>query len=294
MHRLLQNLKIHLEYAGFRTVAAIVRLLPVGVASNASAWVWRQVAPFTPRHKRALAAIGGAFPDKDQAWRRARIHEMWDNLGRVFAESFHLERIIAEDRVVYDYDPEIPALVGETPRFVATAPHLGNWETGATVGPELGAAVCGIYQRVHNPLINEYIHSLRLPLYQAGLFAKRADAGRKVIGAMRAGASLVTMGDLRDWGGPSVPFFGKPAPSNTFPALMARMFNAPLLAGVVVRAPEGNDKVRFRVTVVPIPVPRTSDRDADVLAATAALQQQFEAFVREHPGQWMWAHRRWG
>jgi Kdo2-lipid IVA lauroyltransferase/acyltransferase len=42
-----------------------------------------------------------------------------------------------------------------------------------------------------------------------------------------------------------------------------------------------------------VPVPETNDREADALVATAALQAQLEAFIREAPGQWMWAHRRW-
>jgi Kdo2-lipid IVA lauroyltransferase/acyltransferase len=51
---------------------------------------------------------------------------------------------------------------------------------------------------------------------------------------------------------------------------------------------------RFSLKVVPIPVPMTDDSEADVRAATAAVQAQFEAFIREAPEQWMWAHNRWG
>jgi KDO2-lipid IV(A) lauroyltransferase len=135
---------------------------------------------------------------------------------------------------------------------------------------------------------------MRAPLYPAGIFPKQNDAARQVISAMRGGATLTTMGDLREWTGPSVDFFGRPAPSNTFPALMARTFSVPLFAGFVARVPKDGSNVRFRARMVEIPVPHTDDRDADVLAATAALQKQFEAFIREYPGQWMWAHRRWG
>jgi KDO2-lipid IV(A) lauroyltransferase len=42
-----------------------------------------------------------------------------------------------------------------------------------------------------------------------------------------------------------------------------------------------------------VDVPVTGDREADIVAATANVQAQFEAFLRLAPEQWMWAHRRW-
>ena len=95
--------------------------------------------------------------------------------------------------------------------------------------------------------------------------------------------------DLRDDRGPSVPFFGHPARSNVFPALLARTTGLPLYAGAAFRLPD----VHFRIRAVRIPIPETDDREADAVAATAALQAQFEAFIREAPEQWMWGHRKW-
>ena len=86
-----------------------------------------------------------------------------------------------------------------------------------------------------------------------------------------------------------VPFFGREAWSNPFPALIARSQGLPLYAARVRRLPDQ----RFSLRIEPVEVPNTGDRDADVRAATANLQLQFEAFVREAPEQWMWAHRRW-
>jgi KDO2-lipid IV(A) lauroyltransferase len=45
--------------------------------------------------------------------------------------------------------------------------------------------------------------------------------------------------------------------------------------------------------IEPVDVPRGDNRDADVLATTAAIQSRFEQFIRDTPEQWMWAHRRW-
>jgi KDO2-lipid IV(A) lauroyltransferase len=40
-------------------------------------------------------------------------------------------------------------------------------------------------------------------------------------------------------------------------------------------------------------VPRSANQADDVKWITAAMQQQFEAWIREAPEQWMWSNRRW-
>jgi KDO2-lipid IV(A) lauroyltransferase len=107
---------------------------------------------------------------------------------------------------------------------------------------------------------------------------------------VRDGGVLATMADLRDRKGVMVPFFGRMAPTSTFPALVARMTGAPLFAVEIVRRPG----VRFVIALRAIEVPRTAERQADIEAATASLHAAFEDFIRRNPEQWMWAHRRWG
>ena len=88
------------------------------------------------------------------------------------------------------------------------------------------------------------------------------------------------MADLREGKGVEVPFFGRPAHSNTAPALIARIYGLKLYAACVVRKPG----VRFSVRVAPVAVPVTDDREADVVAATAGVQAQFEVFLRAGAG----------
>jgi KDO2-lipid IV(A) lauroyltransferase len=43
----------------------------------------------------------------------------------------------------------------------------------------------------------------------------------------------------------------------------------------------------------PIPVPNTGDRSRDIVEHTAAVTRVLERYIREHPDQWLWLHRRW-
>ena len=40
-------------------------------------------------------------------------------------------------------------------------------------------------------------------------------------------------------------------------------------------------------------MPRGADGQIDVAGATQAMTTVVESWVREHPGQWLWMHRRW-
>jgi Kdo2-lipid IVA lauroyltransferase/acyltransferase len=71
---------------------------------------------------------------------------------------------------------------------------------------------------------------------------------------------------------------------------LCRTTQAGLLAARVIRL----DGARFIIDGEIIEVPRTEDREADIDEATRRIQSTFEAWIREHPAQWMWAHKRWG
>ena len=99
------------------------------------------------------------------------------------------------------------------------------------------------------------------------------------------------MCDLHDRTGLEVPFFGKPARSVTIPAMIARRVGARIWMSRCVRV---GGQSRFQIELKELKVPRTASQADDVKWITAAMQQQFEDWIREAPEQWMWSNRRWG
>jgi KDO2-lipid IV(A) lauroyltransferase len=214
---------------------------------------------------------------------------MWENLGRTFAESFRIKTLTASDRIVFEPAEGFDDAARGAKPFIVCGLHLGNWEILAHGGQRLGVSLIGVYQRLSNPHIETLLHSIRVPLYKAGLTPKTPVAARVLLRAIKDGACPCFLADLRDDNGPFVPFFGQPARSTVFPALLARATGVPLYAGAAFRRPGA----RFSIRIAPISIPQTNDSEADALAATQTLQRQYEAFIREAPEQWMWAHRKW-
>ena len=282
------DLKYRLEYGVVRAVAWLVARLPLETASSLSGWVWRKVAPRLKRHERALHHLAAAFPDMSAAERERVACDMWEVLGRTFAESFYLQEIFASDRVDVSGLEILRAYAGQG--VIICAAHQGNWEVASMGLMRVGREPSGLYQRVKNPLVDAYLQDIRTPFYPAGLFAKDPATPLKLMRLLKRGGCLAMLADLREYTGLKVPFFDQEAPSTPFPALMARNLGLPLFAGRIVREPG----VRFRLSVEKIEFPVTDDKDADILAATANLQAAFERSIREKPEQWMWAHQRWG
>ena len=146
-----------------------------------------------------------------------------------------------------------------------------------------------LYRTPNNRFIAADITAMREPM-MGKLIPAGVAAPIRMAEALDAGVNLGMLIDQRFGRGPMVPFFGHPAPTSTFPALVARTTGAPLIAWFCER----RVGVRFHLTAQQIEVPQTDDRDTDIALATARLQKSFEDAIRARPSQWMWGHRRWG
>lgn len=279
-----------LEAAGVWTLIGLCRLLGVDAASAVFGLIWRTLAPLNRRHARALGNLAIAFPDMPPAERERIARASWENIGRTMAEGFLMDRIVGDPaRVADDTLGRFEAHRKTGKGLVVVSAHYGNWEIGIHSASVAGFQPAGIYKPMRNPVVEAIVTRRRAFLYDGGLHVPSSETPRKIIAWVRSGNALAILADLREARGADVAFFGRPARSTTFPALVARLLDAPLVVGRVTRLEGAN----FRVTSEVIDVPRTADRDADVLAATQALQTVFERWIRERPEQWFWGMRRW-
>jgi KDO2-lipid IV(A) lauroyltransferase len=284
------SLAQRLEHAGFRAMRALALALGPDRASALSGRLWRFLAPLNHRHARADRHLAMAMPELDARARRAILDAMWDNLGRTTVETFHTDRLIA-DRSRFEMDPSfleaLRRLQGGAGMVVSL--HLGNWELTTPLLAAHGIDLAGMFQRVRNPLIDREVYALRAPHFRVGLLPKGADSVRAFLRAAGEGKSVGILADLRDQRGVMVPFFGRLAPTSTFPAIIARQRGLPIVALRLVR----REGARFVASAAFLEPRRTEDREADIAATTAEIHALFERWIRETPGQWMWGHKRW-
>ena len=297
----LKDLRYRIEYWGLRLIAALVRAAPLDVGVNVSAKAWRFIAPYDRRHQRALDNLAIAFPEKSPKEREEIALGMWENLGRVMAETMQIDRVIADpsriqiiSRNIHDrYRNKLGAAVG-------VSLHMGNWELAIWPFTLAGNKPAAVYRTVKNPYVDKYLRDLRRDLYPGGLLGKGSIDGsieegqrtaRLIMDFVRKGGRLGLVCDLHDRTGLPVPFFGRLAKSVTIPAMIARRTGARIWMSRCLRV---GKQSRFQIELKELKVPRTASQADDIKAVTAAMQKQFEDWIREAPDQWSWNNRRWG
>ena len=298
----LKDVQFRLEYALLRTVVAAVRAVPLDRATRFSARWWRRLAPILSpkRHKRALANLAIAFPEKSEAEREALALAAWENLGRVMAETMQIDRLIQDpSRVVIANQKVFDRYKGKLGPIVGCSLHMGNWELAIWPLTVAGANPAAVYRSVNNPYVDQYLRDQRKDLYPGGLFGRgrvEGDHGesqktaRAIMDYVRQGGRLGVVCDLWDRTGLPVPFFGKDAQTVSIPAMIARRTGARIWLSRCVRI---GSESRFRIELKELSVPRSANQGDDVKWITAAMTRQFEEWVRENPEQWMWSNRRW-
>jgi KDO2-lipid IV(A) lauroyltransferase len=295
----LLDLRYRIEYIALRLLIGFIRLIPLDRAAAFGAWLLRTVAPYTRRQKRAMSNLALAFPEKTQAEREAITNDMWDNLGRTAAEMMQIDRILAdaENRIELESDYFVKRYKGKMGRIIIIGMHYGNWEVAAWPLTLCDANMTGVYRLVKNPYVDDYLTRQRAYLYPSGLISKgRAavhqsgyDTARNLANTLRDGGRLGFLADRFDRTGLEVPFFGQQAKSTSFPAMLAHRYGARMWIG---RCQRVGRQSRFNVKVRELRIPRSDDTDADIREVTAAIQAQFEEWIREAPGQYMWTNRR--
>ena len=108
--------------------------------------------------------------------------------------------------------------------------------------------------------------------------------------ALREGKHVGMLVDQKMNDGIAAPFFGIEAMTAPALAMMALRFKCPVIPARVIRTRGAH----FRIELSPpIYAEETGDKNADIRAFTARVNGILEAWIREHPDQWLWLHNRW-
>ena len=286
----MKNVRYRLEAAFIYLLFFISRLIGVDAASAVGGWIGRTVGPHLGGTKSALDNLRQALPGRAEQEYRAIALGMWDNLGRVMAEYPHLKKIGAE-RVEIVNRSVADDLVREKKSAIFFTGHLANWEA-FVAGAQLqtGLNIDIVYRAPNNPWVDRLLNRVRSQQGEIVTIPKSKNSVRPMLEALKNGRYIGMLIDQKYNEGIAVPFFGRLAMTSPAYVQLAQKFNRPLIPGQIERL----GGARFRITVhpaVPLRFPDGSLRPQEDVMADA--HQYLEGWIRQHPGQWLWLHRRW-
>jgi KDO2-lipid IV(A) lauroyltransferase len=215
------------------------------------------------------------------------------------AEFAHLDRL-------WDYDPahperrgriEIPQSAIERFRRLAEdgkpalifAAHLANWEMPGICAATYKLDSAVLYRRPNISRLDRWIAETR-EASMGQLISTGLDAPIKLAEALQRGAHVGMLVDQYYVRGVEVTFFGQRTMANPLLARLARHFDCPIVGARIIRLPGNRFTGEISEDIVPA---RDAEGKIDIAGTMQIVMGVIECWIREHPEQWLWQHRRW-
>ena len=266
--------------------------------ADAFARIARTIGPLLREQRIGRANLTAAFPEKSPAEIEEILAGVWDNLGRMGAEFAHLDHIwdFGEE---YPEDGRIQLAPGTRALFhklrldgkpaLIFASHLANWELPALAAVAHGLDAAILYRKPNIPSADRIIQELR-QVKMGTLVPAGRDAPLKLAEALRNGQHVAMLVDQYLTSGVEVTFFGRKTRANPTLARLLRQVECPVHGVRVIRLPGRRFRAELSEEVVPV---RDEKGQIDIQGTTQAVTSVVEGWIREHPEQWLWLHRRW-
>lgn len=245
--------------------------------------------------------LARAYPDEAQGRERRNLErEAYRHLARLTFEILMLpsfgalkgalpEFVRKESRLIGLENWQRAKSAGKGVLFLSS--HVGNWEVMAATGAIHGGMDLMIVTKRLKP---DWLHAA-IERGRAACGVSATYEPRTLKDVLRHLHAGETVGFVLDqYAGPPVgvrvPVFGTPVGTTTAVAMLAKRTGASVLPVVNYRSADGSFCVEIRE---PLEWDALKAETTEALARnTARYAAEMERDIRNHPGQWLWIHRR--
>ena len=292
--KIVKRIRRDAAYIAIRLFVGSFRALPRHAALALASFFGR-LAPYMFRNERRLAIehLTIAFGEEKSPAEIAMLaHESFRYAALNFADTVRIGIMTADDIravcVPHHMERLKEAMAGGMGAIGLTS-HAGCWEMLGSFIVADGVDLAVIARRLYDPRLEDMLYRSRSG---AGLrVISRGRNTRDVIRALKEGCLLGVLIDQdMPVRGVFVDFFGRTAHTATGLASLALKYSVPVFPVLTYRDTEHRHHICIGE---PIPVTRTGDTDRDIAELTALCSKATEDFIREHPEQWVWFHKRW-
>ncbi len=167
--------------------------------------------------------------------------------------------------------------------------HFGNWELLAASISNTIAPLFPIVRELRSPRLNVIVSGYR---EKAGYSTIDRDTGiRQALRCLKRNELLGIVADVDTTvNGVFVNFFGRPAYTPYSPVAFALKTGAAILPSFIIRQPDGTHQA---IIEKPLELKRCNDKEKELVKNTQIFTEIIESYIRKHPEQWIWMHKRW-
>lgn len=245
------------------------------------------------RRKVALENMERCFPDWSLQKREAIARASVCHLGRSFMEFLRIPSVTVEkwrSHFRVEGEEHIRAALAKKKGVFLLSAHVGNGDWG-TVGLSLvGYGIHIISKEFKLQWLNRFWFETRRSLGTE--FIPDRGSSLAILKALKKNEIVVFV--LDQFMGPPIgvktKFFGHETGTAMGLALLAGRSNAPVVPCYTYREPDGSTRIVFEAE---IPFVESTNKDETIVTMTQKYCDKIEEWVRKHPEQWMWVHRRW-
>ncbi|MHB8541327.1 MAG: lysophospholipid acyltransferase family protein [Candidatus Acidiferrales bacterium] len=283
------------EYAAVWTIVKFLGFLPRSLARRVAASIAQILLLCRPPLRRAgIANLRLAFPDWTDAQRRRTLRRMARYLGWMAAEFAHfpdLSRKNIERLVVLDGFENFEAARRRGKGVIFLTGHMSAWELAPFAQAVYGNPLSFLARAVDNTRVDALVNHYRC--LSGNQPIEKNNAARAMLRVLHDGGTVGILADqnasLEE--GIFVDFFGIPAATTTGLARIARRTDAAVVPGFLFWDDSMRKyRLRFEAAVL---LERTEDEEADIRVNTERFNNVIEDYIRAHPDQWLWVHKRW-
>jgi KDO2-lipid IV(A) lauroyltransferase len=169
------------------------------------------------------------------------------------------------------------------------AAHLANWELPAIMSEAMGLHALVLYRRPNVGAVADAVMAIRKGS-MGTLVPTDMNAPIRLARSLEDNRHVAMLVDQHYVKGVDVVFFGRRCKANPLIAALARHVECPIHGTYIVRQPGGHFQAYFTEEIPPV---RDAEGKIDIQGTMQAITGVVEGWIREHPEQWLWLHRRW-
>jgi KDO2-lipid IV(A) lauroyltransferase len=283
-----------LQILTIRLVLYLFQILPEGLTLALGRWFglfWFHVVPY--RRRLVMENLRKAFSrKKTDAEIRALARENFIHYGLYLAEFLRLPGMSQTDllkKIKIQETRHIHAALAKGKGAIVICGHYGNFDMMA-IAQSLAGFECHIITKtIKNKSVDLFWQKIR---EEKGVkFLPKKESAFSILKLLKKNKIVVMIIDqhMKKNKGVKVRFFDRPAWTMKAVAMIALKTGSPVVPVFSWR--EGG--LHYLTTGPEIPLVKGGSSDETLLLSTQKFNDVIEGFIRKHPEQWIWIHRRW-